>query len=330
MEMEEQNVTQALLGSPGDQQALVADIRPQDGRKRLRLRRHEQIAAGIKRIAIEQLDEAIGHLKTSGKDPDDAIHDARADIKRIRAILRLVRGEIGEKVFRRENTRYRDAARRLSAVRDTAAMVEALDKLGRRFPDEVAPATFGLVRASLVQAEKKEPAAKEEAMSEVEGILLSARQEVFNWPIKTNDFSAIERGLKLTYAEGRRGFERALCRPSIRNFHEWRKQVKYLWYQMSILRASWPKLLRVLAGEIGKLADYLNDDHDLAMLRRAVPERRGMDDAADSEALRRLANHARRKLRAKTRVLGHRIYAQKPGAFARSVSKYWKSNLGGQ
>jgi hypothetical protein len=110
-----------------------------------------------------------------------------------------VRGEIGEKVFRREDTRYRDAARRLSAVRNTAAIVEALDKLGRRIPDEVAPTTFELVRKTLVQAEKKERAAKEEAISEVKCILLSAREEICNWPLKNDDFSAVERGLRRTY-----------------------------------------------------------------------------------------------------------------------------------
>jgi hypothetical protein len=99
---------------------------------------------------------------------------------------------------------------------------------------------------------------------------------------------------------------------------------------MSILKASWPKTLRALTDEFGKLADYLNDDHDLAMLRRAIRERHCPDDAVDSEALTHLANHARRKLRARARVLGHRIYGQKPGVFARSLGKYWKSNVGGR
>jgi CHAD domain-containing protein len=294
----------------------------QDRARKFRLGRHEGIGRGIIRIALEQLDEAVGRLENPGKDADEAIHHARIHIKRLRAIIRLVRGEIGDEVFLQENMRYRYAARRLSAVRDAAAMVEALDKLAMRFADEPARTVLEPARTSLVEAEHSERAAKEEAMSEVTLVLRSARDEIYNWTIESDDFAAVERGLKRTYQHGRRAYKRAARRPGIRNFHQWRKHVKYLWYQMEMLRAFWPRRLNVLATQLEELADYLNDVHDLSMLRGALGRNRGLRNGANT--LSDSAEHARRRLVGTALAAGDRVYAQRPGAFARRLKKGWK------
>jgi hypothetical protein len=53
-----------------------------------------------------------------------------------------VRGELGDKPYRRENILYRDLNRKLSDVRDSAALTEILDKLKERFTEELAPDAF--------------------------------------------------------------------------------------------------------------------------------------------------------------------------------------------
>ena len=66
----------------------------------------------------------------SGAEPEEVVHDARKRFKKIRAVLRLVRGGIDRRVFDRENVRFRDAGRPLSEVRDVGVLVQALDRLG--------------------------------------------------------------------------------------------------------------------------------------------------------------------------------------------------------
>ena len=65
-----------------------------------------------------------------GTEPAEAIHEARKDVKKIRSALRLVRHEIGDDVWRRENEHYREVARGLSGFRDAEILVQALDGLG--------------------------------------------------------------------------------------------------------------------------------------------------------------------------------------------------------
>ncbi len=85
----------------------------------------------------------------------------------------------------------------------------------------------------------------------------SARPRVTGWPIADEGFPALRQGLKRTYKQGRNSMARAQAEPSVENFHEWRKRVKDLWYQMRLLESVWPAMLKSLANELEKLADYL-------------------------------------------------------------------------
>src|SRR5215471_16704335 len=103
-----------------------------------RFEANETVPDGLKRIPLEQSRKAIDKLKVHHVNRDEAIHDARVRFKKIRAVLRLARGGIDEDIYQKENARYRDAGRRLSTVRDTAAMIEIIDKLSERFASQLA------------------------------------------------------------------------------------------------------------------------------------------------------------------------------------------------
>ena len=62
-----------------------------------RLELNESLPDGIKRIVKEQIDQALEQLRESPEGRNEAVHDARKRFKKIRAVLRLVRDEIGEK-----------------------------------------------------------------------------------------------------------------------------------------------------------------------------------------------------------------------------------------
>src|SRR5262245_19289887 len=104
-----------------------------------RLNQYDTISDDVKRIVVVQIAKACAVLESQHGSQDDAIHDARVCIKKIRAVLRLVQTEFDPDSFRQENLSYRDAGRHLSAIRDTAAMRETFDKLTDRFADQLAP-----------------------------------------------------------------------------------------------------------------------------------------------------------------------------------------------
>jgi hypothetical protein len=163
-------------------------------------------------------------------------------------------------------------------------------------------------------------------LAEVGRALVAARKRVEKWSLAHNGFGAVGQGLTHVYEQGCLGFGTAYKKQSVEDFHEWRKQVKYLWYHVRLLRQLWPEPLQNLADELETLTDYLSDDHDLALLRGKVLEQSGKsDDGTEIEALVALIDQHRGELQVKAKVLGARIYAEKPGAFVGRTRTYWQA-----
>jgi CHAD domain-containing protein len=133
-------------------------------------------------------------------------------------------------------------------------------------------------------------------------------------------------GLARIYADGQKKFTKAHDKPSVKNLHEWRKQVKYLWYQILLLRKLWPKQLKRFADQIEKLVDYLSDDHDLAILReRVLKDSKQAGDGHEHEALMALIDKRRAELQTQASFLGQRIYAEDTKAINERFHDYWKA-----
>ena len=285
---------------------------------------HETVPEGIKRIACELLDEAIERTKPGRKNRDEAIHDVRVATKKLRALLRLARAKSNDEVFAREMYRYRKVGRRLSDLRDATVMIAAFDGLTKRYADQLSSNAFAELRKPFVRRRKTLHSDENKALAEVARMLTSARPRVAKWPIDENGFGAVHQGLKRSYKKGRLRMTEAQAAPSIETFHAWRKRVKDLWYQVRLFKPAWPAMLKKLADELEKLADYLSEDHDLAILRQRVLQQ-SPEDRTQLEALVALIDQRREELEVEANRLGKRLYVESPNTFVRRFKVYWRS-----
>src|SRR5919106_3312410 len=124
-----------------------ADQDADDGQPRAyRLRRKESPIAGIRRVGEGRADDALDQLHDGvERNPDAAVHEARKDLKKLRSVLRLVRHEVGDDLYRRENARFRDAGRALSGARDAQVKLETLAALRERFDERFAEHELALL-----------------------------------------------------------------------------------------------------------------------------------------------------------------------------------------
>jgi CHAD domain-containing protein len=285
----------------------------------------ESFSDGIRRIVMEQIDKVLDNLKPTVRNKDEAIRHARVDIKKIRAVLRLISDTLGDEIYREEDAAYRDTARALSKVRDSAAMLEILDKLVEHFSDQLTTDPFGSVRTLLLRSKRVRQQDRRGAMTKMGKSLRQARQRVAKWP-KLDHRQALAVGLKRVFREGRTSFATAYDQPSMETFHEWRKQVKHLLYQTKVLGPLWPSFMEALAAELEALGKQLSEDHDLAILREKVLEQlEESENRTEIEALLGLIDQRRNELHVTARVLGARIYAEKPRAFAARTKAYWQA-----
>ena len=269
-----------------------------------RLKPDEAIPDGARRIARGRIDHAIDALADAS---EEGVHDARKDMKKLRALLRLVRGEVGEKVFRRDADTFRDAARELSGVRDADVMLATLADLEERYEADVGPVRHALKAHRL----RTSGGGRQQAAQTAIAILTEARGRVDDWPLERDGFEALEDGLERTYRRGRRDWRAAVKEPSTENLHEWRKRVKDLWYHCSILQETWKPVMSALADEAHELSDRLGDDHDLAILLEF-----------GAESLEPVIATRREELQDEAFAYGTRLYADKPKAFVRRI-EHW-------
>jgi CHAD domain-containing protein len=292
-----------------------------------RLKRGEPVPEGIARIARGRIDHAIDALGDES-DPVEGVHDARKDMKKLRALLRLVRGEIGEETFRRESDCFRDAARELSGVRDADVMLATLGDLEERYPDDLpADAAGGLRQALEAHRLRTTGGGRAQAAKTVVAVLTEARGRVADWPLERDGFEPLEAGLRRTYRRGRRGWRAAASDTTPENMHEWRKRVKDLWYHCSILERSWKPVMSALADEAHELSDRLGDDHDLTVLHAWAHEHAAALDGADRlHAFEAVVRARREELQEEAFTYGARLYADKPGAFVSRIERWWQAS----
>jgi CHAD domain-containing protein len=289
-----------------------------------RLKKREAVPQGIARIAYGRIDHALDELRgKSDSSPEEAVHEARKDMKKLRALLRLVRGDIGDKRFRRESTCFRDAGRELAGLRDADVMLATLADLEQRYDGDLPTEAAGGLRTAL-EAHKIRTTAgsRRQAAKPAIAILREARGRVEDWTLEHDGFAAVEDGLERTYRQGRRAWRAAADEPSTEKLHEWRKRVKDLWYHLSILERAWPPVMEALADETHELSDRLGDDHDQTVLLAWAEEH------APTPELEPLVARRRRELQQDAFAYGARLYAEKPRRFVARIESWWSASAG--
>ncbi|MBP2295266.1 CHAD domain-containing protein [Azospirillum rugosum] len=298
------------------------------------IRRDEPVADGIRRIALEQIDKAVRSLAEPEEGRHKGVHEARKACKKLRALLRLARGALGAEAYRRENLFVRDAQRELSAVRDTAAIIESLDKLTAHFADQLDGQAFARLRATLVErcrAIEAEQMDKGDMPARVAKQLDGARERIAAWHLsgkgngKTNGkgMAMLRPGLHRVYRDGRQLFRALDAGSDAHAWHDWRKQVKYFWYHTRILCPLWPGPLDALSDELERVSDLVGHDHDLVVLRDIAAS--SDLDATTAEALAALVERRCRELRHEAMPIGLRLYADRPSDVVDRFGVYWKA-----
>ncbi|MBA3867244.1 MAG: CHAD domain-containing protein [Solirubrobacterales bacterium] len=288
------------------------------------LKRDEGAADGLRRVARGRVEKAAGRLRDAdGEDRAKAIHGARKDLKKIRAVLRLLRDDLGAKRFRRENRRYRDAGRLLSASRDAGVKLATLNALQERFEAEF-PAGQSLAWSEALEADRDEVAGAGEA-ADVERALSrieKAGARIRSWPLEADSWELIEPGLTRSYRDGREALADARVEGSADNVHDLRKRAKDLWYHLRLLEKAWPGLLEETVEQVHRLTELLGDHHDLAVLGEDLQRRAGI--VAERDAFQELIERRQAELLAESLDLGRRVYAELPKHFRRRLHAYWR------
>jgi CHAD domain-containing protein len=285
-------------------------------------KRKESVRKAVRRLCCERLTDALWPLQNGAQ--AGAVHGVRKEIKKLRAVLRLVRAEIGKNTYNEHTDALRTAADRLTALRDAEVKLSAFDSVVKRFKRKLAPQPFPKIRVALKKNRRLEEGRlyKDGSIASVKGILCHEKVQMDHLEMKSNGWKAIAPGLKKIYSRGREAFETAGQEPTPENFHEWRKRVKDLGNQLSLLCPARPRKFQARTGKLNKLGDLLGDEHDLFMLKQFVAKKFGHMPSA--RLFQDLITARQKELRSEALKLGGRFYPAKPGSFCRGIERDWK------
>lgn len=274
-------------------------------------------------------------MSAQATDPAELVHEARKTIKRMRALARLLREQLGEQEFKRVNASLREAGRRLAGARDADVRLATLQELIERHPHALASSEgsssteekhegIGLLEQQL-QRERSRDSQPPADIDNVLADIAAMRDQLARWSLVDTDFDTLAPGLRRIYREGRHRYARC-ARAQGRDeqdVHDWRKRVKSLYYALDMLGAKKVKGARRATRRANRLGDLLGSEHDLWMLAAYVeehPQAFGADTVAVAELLE-LIEHRRRRLRKRALALGARLYRRKPAQFTRRIGR---------
>lgn len=280
----------------------------------------ESFDEGARRIAAEQIDHGLSLLQSNG-DQVVSIHETRKSLKRLRALLRLIRPAIGDNVFKQENAALREIGLSLSGARDRHVLLETLDKL---------EASVGFGRRTVADQMRRSIAAVNGVgalltMQEAHDRLMEAKARLAVIKINGDGFDVVGGGLERSYRRARRAFGAAYAHPSDEGFHEWRKGAQAHWRHMTLLSRAWPDYLGARALEARTLSQLIGDDHDLALLIAFAHSDAAGLNAEQAAAVESAARQRQGTLRAMARPRGERLFAASPKRLCKSIAAYWNA-----
>lgn len=292
-----------------------------------RFKLKEDIQQGLRRILTEQIERAVVSL--SADDSVTAVHDARKSLKRIRALLRLLRHGLGNETFATENARFRDIAHLLSQTRDIDVMIAIMTQWqAARGHGKLDSAYASLLEILVDQKAATRQSGTTAQIADAVRRLDIAPIAVQELVLTPPTFAIIEQGLSDTLRRCRQRLKRAYDDDSDEAFHDWRKTVQLHWRHMRLLEQAWPDYFLARATLASELSQCLGEAQDMALLLSFLdsPKVSAMSPAAIDEVRETTLNHQER-MRKTGYPMGQRLLADKPAAFASSAAIYWQTAI---
>jgi CHAD domain-containing protein len=286
-----------------------------------RLRPGESVAQELRRLVAGELRLARDELRRTNPPGDEAIHEARKAIKKVRAILGVIEADDGRGLGGSQK-RLRKVNRALSRLRDADAMLVIATKLRDENPGLFSERGFARLRGRLSSHKQKsmKTAQKDGAWKRIDRRLRKLRRQAERWRPANRQFGALGPGIRLTHRLGRTHLTQAKRRQRATDFHEWRKHLKALWYQLRLLEGSSP-VVRKDVRVLHEVETWLGEDHDVVVLCGELSTETSLCDLA---RLRQAADGYQCDRRRKAIAATAYLFAPSSSQYVRRIERAWQ------
>ena len=296
------------------------------------IKKRETFEQGLHRL-LEELNSETARLLVAGSRMHISIHEARKNIKKIRAALRLIRNEIGEEKYRGLNAFYSEAGQQVAMLRDDTSIIELLENFKLAIKS---PALKKVIQKSIrltIKKRENEFAEFHKGKNDIRlnKSLLNKTGELNNLNIEGKPEVFILQSVGKVHRSTIKRMNLAEQEGSKEAYHNWRKQVKYLMFQMMLLKNAWPQFFEAYIDELNKLQKLLGNLHDLDILNNMVVDGQLLQlGKTQKEPLLNYIYPRRANLKKQVHLIGRQVFAESSLTFAQRLLGIWNNSGYGQ
>ncbi len=198
-----------------------------------------------------------------------SLHDARKNLKKFRALIRLIRYSINSQSYDFLNITARDIARTLAESRDLDSAIEACERNYPKLTSYQKNLTTRL-RKKIIKYKKK----KKDKANQSENLQKVSEMKSLIAQLQISDISDAEILLayRKMYKKTKQYLNFLLVGDELFYFHEWRKKVKYLRYQTAFFQEFWLDYYAWYENQLHILSDLLGNMQDNELLNHYIKE----------------------------------------------------------
>ncbi len=285
----------------------------------------EELQEGLIRVLKEQY--AFVSMQASiPNNIDKSVHEIRKALKRIRAVLRLVRWDIGEELFQSENRCFRDLNRQLSVLRDHYVVISYLAENFEA--DELHIPEEGFIRLVNHLNTKKEAELKRlitnQTLESIKEQMELATADLKIYPFEFLGPHTIQQGVTNVYNQCLAKMAETQLKLDDHPLHELRKRVKYLLNQMNLMQEVWPDFFITYSISLKNASDFLGNDHNLAEMISLIEKLPGsIIKEADKHGLITGFKTEREHIHRELWPLLGKLFAEDTASFVKRITSYW-------
>jgi CHAD domain-containing protein len=273
------------------------------------LRPGKPITRELKRIARKELGGASKRLLQDHRDDDD-VHEGRKSVKKVEALAKVL-DQIGVAPPRKDVKRLREVRR-------------TFDHLRSRFAHRIPEHTSAIIRTHLSRRKSQmthRAQAGSGRLTRAGRTLRKIRRSAKQWVAPSIDVAELPDVLRRTFRASRKAMKRAQTRGRAADFHEWRKRVKDLWYQLRLAE----RLVSGLGSRIEEfraLETALGEEHNLVVLRTKLTRERGLRNIKSHiNRITAMSTAVQQELRRSALVLGTQLQKLTAKQFAKDLRR---------
>lgn len=284
------------------------------------------LGPALRQIAIDRIDDAIDVVRElrPGRPPDEGlVHRARLRCKQVRSLAALVDDGASGRFAAAAGRGARDGARLLAPSRDREVLVATARAVRAATSGPDRRWATRVLEHLLADEDGSAAALDATAIERCDATFIEVRRAIALWQ-PPDGVEAVEAGLASTYRSVRRGARRIAADRDDVDVHRWRRPVKDLAFQLRVLEAAAPGLIRPLRITFADVGELLGDHHDRTVLREHLREHRR--ELGGKHAVRpvvRTARHQQRTALARAEHLILPAVAESAGRFVDRIGAYW-------